>query len=267
MAAAAVADRDEVQRIALGGMGDGLQRGLARHRDRGRRQAGAGVGVVRGVGGQVAAADVARVSRAHAVDHGGIGLQAHADLQPAREQAGDLRPFLGDAGFLLDDGGQGQRLVLALQRQVRRARGPGRIQRLLHRIVCAPEDVEVGIAAHPGIGFRQEAAFRMLAGMAQRLHQCRVVEFLAVVPQPFDLGQRRAQVADVPAFDDGEAAPHHLAVAHRQQQRLRGGTRCERVLADLQPPVRVQLPGQQSPLQQRPGAHALFLQPRDHARQ
>ena len=57
---------------------DGLAR---RQRDRRRRQAGARVGVVRRVGAQVAFADVAVVGGADAVDHGGIGLQAHVPLR------------------------------------------------------------------------------------------------------------------------------------------------------------------------------------------
>src|SRR3546814_3232339 len=61
------------------------------------------LGVVGRVGKQVGLAQVARVRAAHAVDHRGIGLQAHAQLEPAHEHAGDLRPLVRDAGFLLDD--------------------------------------------------------------------------------------------------------------------------------------------------------------------
>jgi hypothetical protein len=47
---------------------------------------------------------------AQPVDHGRIGLQSHADFQPAHEHAGHLGPLACLAGFALDDGGQYQQV-------------------------------------------------------------------------------------------------------------------------------------------------------------
>src|SRR3546814_5859207 len=68
MLAAAVADRHEKQCVTVGRMRDRLQLMRADHRDRRRRQAVAGVGVVGRVGEQVGLAQVARV-RARSEEH------------------------------------------------------------------------------------------------------------------------------------------------------------------------------------------------------
>ena len=107
----AVAARDEIQEPARLRLHRGLQRRGPRHRDRGRRQSVARVGVPRRVGGQILLADVAIERLAHAIDHGGIGLQAHAGLQAIQENRGHQRPLGRDGGFLLDDGGEDERLI------------------------------------------------------------------------------------------------------------------------------------------------------------
>jgi hypothetical protein len=100
----------------------------------------------------------------------------------------------------------------------------------------------------------------MLPGMAECLHQRGIVQCLRVVFEPFHLRQRGAHIADVPTFHDGEVAPHHLAIAHRQQQRARRciGRQC--VLANLQFARRAGLPRQHLPLQAISRVDALGLQ-------
>ena len=102
------------------------QGALARHGNRRGRQPGAGVGVPGRVGQQVAPAQVAVELVAQAVDDGGVGLQHHADAQAVVEHAGDHGPVAGAAGFLLDDAGQDQRLVGALERRSWAGAGPRR---------------------------------------------------------------------------------------------------------------------------------------------
>src|SRR5690606_31466640 len=110
------------------------------------------------VGIQVAAADIAVVLLAKAVDDGGISLQAHAYLQPAREDPGNLRAFFGDAGFLFDDGRENERFVRSLQRQRRITLRPKPVKRLLHRRVRALKDHEIAFTLDPGVGFREKPA-------------------------------------------------------------------------------------------------------------
>src|SRR5690606_20270762 len=100
----------------------------------------------------------------------------------------------------------------------------------------------------------------MLAGMPQRAHQRGIVHLRGVLAEQRYLGQRRAQAADVPAFDDGEVAPYHLAVAHGGEQRARRGVGGQRVLADLQSAGRAQLARQYLPVQPIAGGDALRLQ-------
>jgi hypothetical protein len=80
---------DEVEESRSRGLHHGAQRRRAGHRDRRGRQAVARVCVPWRIGGEVALADVAVEALAHAVDHRGIGLQAHADAQPVHEHRGD----------------------------------------------------------------------------------------------------------------------------------------------------------------------------------
>src|SRR3546814_6137113 len=83
-----------------------------------------------------------------------------AQLEPAHEHAGDLRPLVRDAGFLLDDRREHQRFFLRRQRQVRVARLPRRVERLVEGVVRAPEQVEVAVAPGVGVGLRQESPLR-----------------------------------------------------------------------------------------------------------
>ena len=231
---AAVAARDEEQRIATGRIGRGGERIGARHRDRRRRQAVPRIGVVRRIGFEVATADVAVVGAADAVDHRRVGLQAHADLQPPDENTGDLWTFAGEAGFLLDDGRQGQQFVRRLQRQALRARRPGLGQRLVHRGRRLPEDVEIAGVAREQIGLGQETTFREHALAIQALHDFAVVQGADLVPQARVGEQGRTQVAETPAFDDGELALDHPTVVHALQDRARAHAGGNAVLAHLQ---------------------------------
>ena len=100
---AACAIGDEIQRSAGRGLNRRQQRRRAGQRNRGRRQAFAGLGVIGRIGEQILPAQVAVKRRAQAINHGGIGLQRHVFLQTPDKDAGDLRPFPGLPGFLLND--------------------------------------------------------------------------------------------------------------------------------------------------------------------
>ena len=63
----------------------------------------AGVGIVRCIGLQIPAADVAIVGLSEPVDHGGVGLQLHSFLQPAAEHARDLPALFVQRSFFLDN--------------------------------------------------------------------------------------------------------------------------------------------------------------------
>lgn len=65
----------------------------------------------------------------------------------------------------------------AVERQIFGARAPFGVQGFFHPCIGALEDIQIAVATRPRIGFRQEAAFRMLPGMPQRLHQRGIIEF------------------------------------------------------------------------------------------
>src|SRR3546814_16243736 len=71
-----------------------------------------------------------------------------------------LRPLVRYAGFLLYDRREHQRFFLRRQRQVRVARLPRRVERLVEGVVRAPEQVEVAVAPGVGVGLRQESPLR-----------------------------------------------------------------------------------------------------------
>src|SRR5690606_6402138 len=116
---------DEIERVALLRVDGRLDRRRAGERDRGRRQAEARIRVVRRVPLEVAAANVAVVRVAEAVDDGRIRLQAHAALQAPHEHPRDRAPFPVERGLLLDDGRENQRLVRRADRDVLGPPRPG----------------------------------------------------------------------------------------------------------------------------------------------
>ncbi|CAB3740433.1 hypothetical protein LMG3458_05724 [Achromobacter deleyi] len=198
------------------------QRGPAGCRDGRGRQARTRVGVPGRIGLQVALADAALVGVAHAVDDGGVGLQQHADLQAVGEHARHAAAFRPMAGFLFDDGRQHQRFIGRGHRQVGLALGPGVVQDALAFLVGAAQQVEIGAARREDIGIGKEQAFRMLDIGPQAFHQ----RFIADVAQRLldvrVLAQRLADLAEGPAFQEGDLALGHVAARHAFQQQPGG---------------------------------------------
>ena len=111
-AAGPVGDEEEVS-AALRVQG-GADRILGRGGDGGRRQARDDVGVVRRLPAQLAGPQSTAQRALPAgdpVDHRRVGLQPHAFRQAVDEHAGHDPPLLGQAGLLLHDGRQDQRLL------------------------------------------------------------------------------------------------------------------------------------------------------------
>ena len=109
-------------------MSGGANHGRARERNGRWRQSRARIRVVRPISSQVHGANVAIIALAHTVDDGRIRLQAHTDAQAVQVQAGDLAELLRHAALFLDDRGHDQQFVAIVQRQIRIARRPSRIQ-------------------------------------------------------------------------------------------------------------------------------------------
>ncbi|CUJ79650.1 Uncharacterised protein [Achromobacter sp. 2789STDY5608633] len=200
------------------GLHRGQQRRAAGGGDRRGRQARARIGVPGRVGLQVALADAALVGVAHAVDDGGVGLQQHADLQAVGEHARDAAALRAMAGFFLDDGRQHQRLIGRGQRQVGLALGPGVVQDALAFLVGAAQQVVVGAARREDVGVGEEQAFRMLDVRAQALHQGFVADVAQGLLDVGILAQRLADLAEGPAFQEGDLALGHVAARHAFQQ-------------------------------------------------
>ena len=88
----------------------------------------------------------------------------------------------------------------------------------------------------------------MGAGAVQRRHQRGIVHAWGLLQQRAGLRQGSAQLADVPALDDGEAVADDAPLAHLHQQFARAHPRLELVLAHLQAAAGIQAPRQQLPL-------------------
>jgi hypothetical protein len=100
---------------------------------------------------------------------------------------------------------------------------------------------------------------------AQRVHQRGVIQLADGLQQRRGPGQRGAQFAHVPAFDDREAIADHATTAHVLQQRARRHARLQRIFADLDAGIGTKLARQRLPFQVMAVAHAGFAQPRQHA--
>jgi hypothetical protein len=201
--------------------------------DRRRRQPEARVSVVGRVGQQVALAQVAVEFLAEAVDDGGVRLQPHALAQPVDEHAGDQRPLVGRGGFLLDHGREYQRLVRRLDRQVRRATPPRRLELALQAPVRLKQQFAVAGAAREAIRIGKELAFRMLSREADPGHP-----FLLAQAAQFDRHLRmrldRCQrLARGPALGERQRVQQHVTRHELVEECRRRGARQQFVLAGL----------------------------------
>jgi hypothetical protein len=154
------------------------------------------------------------------VDHGGIGLQAHAAIEPVDEDRGDQRPLLGHPGLLLDDGGQDHGLLGGLDRQSLGALGPklgqGLIQGGAHagnqRGAFVVPGIVVGLRQQRALGGRRAGfAAEALGGGDQGDH--------------LDTGQ---------ALGHGELAHHGLAAVQDLEGAAHGDVRGKGVLTGLE---------------------------------
>src|SRR5699024_5299822 len=136
----------------------------------------------------------------------------HAALQTAREYAGNAAAFVGGSGFLLDDGGQNERLVGRVDGNVGlRALCPGFVQIVLHGIVGAPVDGQVGGAAAEEVGIRHEAAFGVFIGVLQRRHDGGGVAVLQFVIERLMAVDGGAHLIEGPAVDQRDVVAHGVA--------------------------------------------------------
>ena len=143
-------------------MGGGLEGGFAGQGDGGGGQAVAGVGVVGGVALEVGAADAAVIGAAHAVNHGGVGLQAHALVEAVDEYGGHVGAVFFVGGFFFDDAGHGEQLVGVLIRQIAGTVAPGGLQLALHAAVGKAVDLQIAAVVVDFVAVGEEAAFGML---------------------------------------------------------------------------------------------------------
>ncbi len=162
-----------------------------------------------------------RGAAGQAVDDGGVGRQRDALGQAVHEHRRHSRPLVGQAGFLLDDGGQGDRLLGRAERQARAPVGPELGQQPLaggHHPV--QHHGALGPAFHL-IGLRQDRAFRRrrhLAGQHGVGHE-----------DGGRLGRRQA-------LGDGHEVAHDAPVANHPDHPGKGGARGKVVFAGFQPP-------------------------------
>ncbi|MNS84031.1 hypothetical protein D3C72_1178430 [compost metagenome] len=231
---AAIATGDEVQAGAIGRVERGVNRFATDHGDRGRRQAGDGVGVVGRRLAQVGAGDLAVVALTHAVDHRRVGLQHHAQAQAPHENASDLPALLGNAGLLLYQRGHDQRLVRVTVWQVGGALGPLLGQHFVQAHVGLLQQLDVAHTAHEAVGVREEAPLGKHTGMAELVHHFRIGQPIQRVLDLFMLGHGRAHLAEGPAFDQGQVVLHHVGPTPGIEQLLHGHAGGQAVFAGVQ---------------------------------
>ena len=153
------------------------------------------------------------------------------------------------AGFLLDNAGKLEQVVLVLDRQVGIPAFPGGFQLAIHGAHGQFEQLHIGRVLGVLVGIREEHAFRV-AGAAQRFHQLFVAHALCVMAQGIGLAQRGAYLTDVPAFADAHLAHGKFALDQLVEEGARGialldfvgaGLEVARTASNAQP--QVQQPG------------------------
>ena len=179
-------------------------------------------------------AQIAVKAVANAIDHGRIGLQAHADAQAVDEHRGHHGPILGAAGFLFDDAGHDQHLVGVLVGQIGIAAGPGRFQLAVHGAHGQTQHRHVGGVFGVLVGIGEEQAFERAFLALQRLEQGLLVQLGRIGTQVIALCQRSACLAQVPALADAYLAQRKFAIAELAQQHARGVTGLDFVGAGLE---------------------------------
>ena len=214
-------------------MQHGVERSLARQRDRRRRQAAADVGVVRVILFEVALLEVAVESLSDAVDHRGVGLQTHAELEAVDEYGRDQRPVGGATGLLFDDRCERQSFVRVRQRQVARARAPCRVQPRVHHAVGARQQRGVGRTAGKEIRVGEEKPFRGCFGGADASHQLGVGQVDHALDDFGIVLQRRLEIAHGPAFDDRDGRLRDIALRQFRHQTGERRPRADLVIARL----------------------------------
>ena len=138
--------------------------------------------------------DLGRAIAAEREQHRRVGLQFHAEAQAVDEDAGDMRPLLLARGLLLDDRGEGHRLLRAGERQVRSPFLPQLGQGMGHRPAHPLDQLLAGVAIAVDIGVGQEFALgRGRPGIA--------VEHRRVAQQGHDLGASQAFGDRQPVLD------------------------------------------------------------------
>ncbi|MNN05446.1 hypothetical protein D3C81_1182050 [compost metagenome] len=123
------------------------------------------------------------------------------------------------------------------------------------------KELDIGHAAHEAIGIGEEAPFREHPGVTELVHHLGITEAIKGLLDFFMLGQRRAHLAEVPAFDQGQAVLHDIATTPNLEQVANGHTRGHAVLAGVQRhPRHVEAPVQTQPegiVQQALTLHAI----------
>ena len=241
--ARAVHARYEIQEFAVGRLGGGIQCGAAGQGDGRGREAVARVGVVGRVALQIGAADFAVICAAHAVNHGGVGLQAHVHGQAVAEHGGHIAAVFFVCGFLFNQAGHNQQFIRRFIGQVVGATLPGSLQIFLHGAVCRPINRHIARIGRHFVSIGEKQAFGVVGhGFGSDfLHQFFIRPVFRVVPQQRVLVDDAAHLGKAHAFHNLNAhhvrpraaqPPHDFPCRHARRQAV--AARCQLVLRAVQ---------------------------------
>ena len=212
--------RDEIERIGHRRVERCFDRGFARIADRRRRQANAGITIIRRIGGKIRLRQ-RTVHRRPAllgldtIDHRRVRLQHDALAQTVDEYTGHHRPFLRHTGFLLDHRGEYHGLLFVADGQLPRTCCPKSSYNIPLRALHAADDRATWLVAGEAHGIRRDAAFRDRR------------QFPA---QEWFGHQRRAHLIAVPAFGDGDLVDDDLTARDLADDLCRGHAGQEMIL-------------------------------------
>ena len=120
-----------------------MQRRAAGQRNRRGRQAGTRVGVIRRVALQIRLANPALIRVAHAVNHRGVGLQAHPLRQAIAKHRRHIAPVVLVRRFLFHQARHNQQIIRLLIRQICLFGFPSLVQLALHRLIGSLKNLNI----------------------------------------------------------------------------------------------------------------------------
>ena len=199
-----VASRHKIQFLTLKGVYRGHQGRASRHRNGANGKAGAGIGIVRCVCTKMASLQATLKFGAEAVDYRWICLKTHSPVEPVVEDTADSWHFIHPHRFLLDNGGQNQRLVGVLNRKRWPSLLPDGVKFVRHFACRFAKKINIRFPSDVKISIRKKQSLWRPMTQRQPYAGFRVCNISNCRQEHVFLVQTSLQVPKIPPFNNGD---------------------------------------------------------------